>query len=32
VTDILHWRTLILVAIIATVVLIAIFTAAREER
>jgi hypothetical protein len=31
-TDILHYRTVILIALIATIALIAFFTAAREER
>lgn len=31
-TDILHYRTIILIALIATVALIALFSAAREER
>jgi hypothetical protein len=31
-TDILHWRTIILVVLIATVALIAILSAARERQ
>jgi hypothetical protein len=31
-SDILHWRTVILVALLATIALIALLTAAREGR